>query len=99
MCGNRHRAEDIVQATVTGLYRHWSPAPEPDPPEDRHALRVALAALPRPHRTVIVLRYICDLSVEDTAAALRYAPNTVKSHTVRRLAALRRILGDAARLR
>jgi RNA polymerase sigma-70 factor (sigma-E family) len=139
LCGSPHRADDIVQATVTGLYRHWlrarsadnldayvhrmlvrkhldehrrtwarerllgilpdRPAPDPQPPEERHALRVALAALPRPQRTVIVLRYICDLSVDDTAAVLRYAPNTVKSHTVRGLAALRRILGDTARLR
>lgn len=136
LCGSPHRADDIVQATVTALYRHWrrartadnldayvhrilvrkhidenrrtwarerlmpflpdrpAPAAGPVGPEESHSLRAALTQLPHTQRTVIVLRYICDLSVDDTASVLRCSPNTVKSHTARGLAALRRILGS-----
>ena len=52
-------------------------------------LAEALAALAPRQRAVIVLRYYCDLSIEDTAAALHCAPGTVKSQTSYGLAALR----------
>ena len=55
-------------------------------------LEKALAAIAPRQRAVIVLRYYCDLSVEDTAAALRCSPGTVKSQTWHGLAALRRQL-------
>jgi DNA-directed RNA polymerase specialized sigma24 family protein len=41
---------------------------------------------------VIVLRYFSDLSVADTAAALRCTTGNVKSQTARGLATLRRIM-------
>ena len=62
--------------------------PEPDPD-----LADALARIPPRQRAVIVLRYYCDLSVEDTATALRCSPGTVKSQTSRGLLALRARLG------
>jgi RNA polymerase sigma-70 factor (sigma-E family) len=133
MCGDAHRADDIVQATMTVLYRKWRRAREadnldayvhrmlvreylaqrrlgwarvrlvadppdraaPSPPsgvEERDALRTALARLPRAQRTVLVLRFACDMSVEDVAAAVRTSPGNVKSHTSRGLAALRDLL-------
>lgn len=49
----------------------------------------ALAALAPRQRAVIVLRYYCDLSIEDTAAALRCSPGTVKSQSSYGLATLR----------
>jgi RNA polymerase sigma factor (sigma-70 family) len=55
-------------------------------------LRTALAAVPPRQRAAIVLRYYCDLSVEETATVLRCSPGTVKSQTARGLAALRRLL-------
>lgn len=55
-------------------------------------LRAALTELPPRQRAVVVLRYYCDLSVEQTAAELRCSPGTVKSQTARGLASLRRIL-------
>jgi RNA polymerase sigma-70 factor (sigma-E family) len=55
-------------------------------------LETALAAIAPRQRAVIVLRYYCDLSVEDTAAVLRCSPGTVKSQTWHGLAALRRQL-------
>jgi RNA polymerase sigma-70 factor (sigma-E family) len=55
-------------------------------------LRAALAELPPRQRAAVVLRYYCDLSVEQTAAELRCSPGTVKSQTARGLATLRRLL-------
>lgn len=55
-------------------------------------LRAALNALAPRQRAVIVLRYYCDLSVEQTAAELGCAPSTVKSQASRGLATLRRAL-------
>ncbi|WP_116026562.1 SigE family RNA polymerase sigma factor [Thermomonospora umbrina] len=55
-------------------------------------LEQALAALAPRQRATVVLRYYCDLSVEDTATALGCSPGTVKSQTSRALTALRRTL-------
>jgi RNA polymerase sigma-70 factor (sigma-E family) len=60
--------------------------------EERDELRTALAALPRAQRTALVLRFLCDLSVADTAIAMHCSPSNVKGHTSRGLLALRRIL-------
>ncbi|WP_240746747.1 sigma-70 family RNA polymerase sigma factor [Cryptosporangium phraense] len=70
-------------------------APRPDA-EAGVALRAALAALPPKQRAALVLRYYADLSVDETAAALGCPVNTVKSHTARGLAALRRALPEEA---
>ena len=56
----------------------------------------ALAALAPGQRAVIVLRYYCDLSIEETAAALRCSTGTVKSQTWHGLAALRTRLAPRA---
>jgi RNA polymerase sigma-70 factor (sigma-E family) len=143
LCGDGHRADDIVAATTMVLYRHWRKASDannidayvhkilvrkfleerrlhwarvrllPHLPEQRQALlsaswpdrspergveqrdllRDALAQLSRPQRTVLVLRFACDMSVDEVAAVLRCSPGTVKSHTSRGLAAMRRVLG------
>jgi RNA polymerase sigma-70 factor (sigma-E family) len=72
------------------------PAHRPEqvaPPEADPALRVdvraALGSLPPPQRAVIVLRFLHDLSVEQTAEALGCSAGTVKSQTSRALASLR----------
>ena len=131
LCGDGHRADDIVQATLTDLYVHWKraaaadnldgyvhrilvrrylddrrrpwsrvnlgdPAPESlpvDPAErgveDRDELVTALRALPQGQRAVLVLRFLVDLSVEDTARALDCSAGNVKSQSARGLATLR----------
>jgi RNA polymerase sigma-70 factor (sigma-E family) len=66
-------------------------APDADP-VTRVMVRVALAQVPPRQRAALVLRYYCDLSVEETADVLRCSPGTVKSQTSRGLAALRRAL-------
>jgi RNA polymerase sigma-70 factor (sigma-E family) len=59
-------------------------------------LRAALAQLPPRQRAAVVLRFYCDLSVEDTAVVLRCSAGTVKSQTARGLKSLRRALAPVA---
>jgi RNA polymerase sigma-70 factor (sigma-E family) len=59
---------------------------------DGRAVREALQQLPPQMRAVVVLRHWLDLSVEDTAAALRCSSGTVKSQNARALAKLRDLL-------
>jgi RNA polymerase sigma-70 factor (sigma-E family) len=57
--------------------------------DDRDELRRMLAGLSPRERSVIVLRYYCDLSEQDTAATLGLPVGTVKSTCSRALARLR----------
>ena len=52
-------------------------------------LRRALATLPVRQRTVLVLRFLADFSVVETAAIMSCAPGTVKALTSQGLAGLR----------
>jgi RNA polymerase sigma-70 factor (sigma-E family) len=134
LCGDWHRAEDLVQTAFTKLYLHWnrvtrhealdpyvrqmlvrayiddgrrarwrreasqaSPierAAAPVTSDDRLVLVQALAAVPPRQRAVLVLRYWEDLSVDETAAALKCSPGTVKSQASRGLAALRTLMAQ-----
>ena len=55
-------------------------------------MAAAIRALPRSQRAVLVLRFHCDLSVEQSATLLGCSQGNVKSQTARALAALRRSL-------
>ena len=130
LCQDWHRADDLVQTTITQAYVHWRRVRSADdqdayvrrmlvnaflaerragwlsrvsltaqPPErPGHdpdattgiALRAALAEIPPRQRAALVLRYFCDLTVEDTADALGCSIGTVKSQTARGLVALRK---------
>jgi len=57
--------------------------------DDRDELRRMLADLPPRDRAVVVMRYYCDLSEQDTAATLGMPVGTVKSSCARALARLR----------
>lgn len=61
---------------------------------DRMALEAALRDLPPRQRAVLVLRFYCDLSVEQTAETLHCSPGTVKSQAARGLAKLRDALTE-----
>jgi RNA polymerase sigma-70 factor (sigma-E family) len=83
----RERPTDALPDRVTA----------PDDPSERLAILALLAELPPRRRAVLVLRYFCDLSVEDTAAALDCTEGTVKSQTARALDTLRaRLVGVPA---
>jgi RNA polymerase sigma-70 factor (sigma-E family) len=58
----------------------------------REVLRRALAEIPDRQRAAVILRYWSQLSVAETADALRCSEGTVKSQAARGLAALRTAL-------
>jgi RNA polymerase sigma-70 factor (sigma-E family) len=70
-----------------------SAAPGPDA-DRRLAVLSLLGTLPPRRRAVLVLRYFCDLSVEETAEALGCSEGTVKSQTARALESLRADLSE-----
>lgn len=134
LCGDWHRADDLIQTTLTLMFLRWAKvreavdldqyvrailvkaflsenrrawsrvrlghepadmaAPTTGSPEDRMVLRAALDRLPARQRAALVLRFLCDLSVEETADAMRCSPGTVKSQTFHGLHALRRQLAE-----
>lgn len=78
------RARDVLpdRAAVTGA------------PSVRLTLLDALARLPAKDRSVIVLRYWEDRSVQETAGALNMSSAAVRTRCVRALARLRELLGE-----
>ena len=58
-------------------------------------MRAALAALPPRQRATLVLRFYCDLNVNQTAELLGCSAGTVKSQTAKGIDALRGRLGPA----
>jgi RNA polymerase sigma-70 factor, ECF subfamily len=94
----------LVNAHIDQTRRRWwgerptETLPEDPPPglatdvaasDSRDELRRMLAGLAPKERAVIVLRYYCDLSEQDTAATLGLPVGTVKSSCARALARLR----------
>src|SRR5262245_14319 len=64
------------------------------------ALAAALASLPRQQRAAVVLRYLCDLDIDELAAEIGCKPATARVHLHRGRQALGSILGvsdDVAR--
>lgn len=64
--------------------------------EERDALARALAKLPARQREAVTLRFLADLSVEQTAVAMGTSTGAVKTHTSRALERLRSVLTDPA---
>jgi RNA polymerase sigma-70 factor (sigma-E family) len=62
----------------------------------RRSVIQALRGLPAGQRQVVVLRFLEDLSVADTAELLGISQGTVKSYTSRALSSLRITLNDIA---
>ncbi|WP_232666836.1 SigE family RNA polymerase sigma factor [Pseudonocardia sp. TRM90224] len=141
LCGDHHRADDIVQIAITRLYPRWRRARDaqdtdayvraivvrsflneqrrrwatvwlvgsstelPSVPsltsadadvDTREVLRAALDRVPPKQRAVLVLRFLHDLPVGEVAELVGCSEASVKSLTVRGLAALRRVLGSRA---
>jgi RNA polymerase sigma-70 factor (sigma-E family) len=98
----------VVRAFLSEKRRPWSrvtrlelPPDRPDRDDgdvaDRIVIRSALARIPQRQRAVLVLRFLCDLPVDEVATLMRCSTGTVKSQTSRGLAALRLILADMPR--
>lgn len=134
LCGDTHRADDLVQATLVAVYLRWAKirtvsnidgyvhrilvrryidetrrgwarvllawretgtaAPAEPSVEDSHVVQAALAKISRGQRAVLVLRYFCDMPVQEVATVLGCSAGTVKSQTARGLAAMRDVLGE-----
>jgi RNA polymerase sigma-70 factor (sigma-E family) len=65
---------------------------------DREVLLAALRQLPTRQRACVVLRYFDQLSVDETAEAMRCSPGTVKSQTSRGIDTLRGIFEEHGRI-
>ncbi|MFC7549748.1 SigE family RNA polymerase sigma factor [Plantactinospora sp. GCM10030261] len=63
--------------------------------ETRDVVLRALEQVPKGQRAMLVMRFLCDLPVEDVAKAMRCSPSNVKSQTARGLATLRQVLEKA----
>ena len=99
-------ARTVLVRSYLGERRKWGSRVRltADPPDaatgvedhaGRMAVRAALASVPPRQQATLVLRFYCDLSVEQVADALGCSRGTVKSQTARGLDALRRALTDA----
>jgi RNA polymerase sigma-70 factor (sigma-E family) len=64
--------------------------------DDRVSVLAALAAIPPRQRACVVMRFVDDCSVSETARVLGCSEGTVKSNTARGLAALRAHVGNIA---
>ncbi|GGL09979.1 SigE family RNA polymerase sigma factor [Mangrovihabitans endophyticus] len=95
----------VVRAAIGEKRRPWrrehpageslperSRADPADAVDERLRLRQALWRVPPRQRAVLVLRYLEDLSVEETAEALGCRTGTVKSQCARGLTTLRAVL-------
>jgi len=67
----------------------------PEDTEGRLDMQAALAGLAPRQRATLVLRFYCDLNVDQTADLLGCSPGTVKSQTAKGLDSLRRALEPA----
>lgn len=92
----RGRRPEVPHADVPEL-----PAPDSSHDHDtavRMMLRDALRMLPPRQRAVLVLRYLEDQTVEQTAAALGCRPGTVASQASRALSKLRELVPKFAEM-
>jgi RNA polymerase sigma-70 factor (sigma-E family) len=71
-------------------------SPESGSVEDRMVVRAVLAEMPARQRAVVVLRFMCDLPVEEVAEILGCSEGTVKSQTSAGLVTLRRYFREFA---
>jgi len=87
----RRRRPELLQAVPADGADHRDRLRQVD---ERELVRSWLARLPARQRAVVVLRFLDDVSEQDTAAALGISVGAVKSHTSRALHRLRELAED-----
>jgi RNA polymerase sigma-70 factor (sigma-E family) len=93
-CRTVHRRSAVARKYVPRLSGPLAPGPDTETAlAERGEMLMALRALPRRQREVLVLRYYADLDVAEIAGTLRISPGAVRSTTSRGLAALAARLG------
>jgi len=92
---------EFVRERRSGWVRRVSvsdaPPPIPVPAADLDSvldLQAAVSALPPRQRATLVLRFYCDLSVDQSAEVLGCTAGTIKSQTAKAITTLRRALGS-----
>jgi RNA polymerase sigma-70 factor, ECF subfamily len=83
-----------IGAAAVGIRKLTANAHVPEVSADNVALVVGLRALPERQRTVLVLYYLADLSVNQVAAELNCSAASVKSMLARGRAALAAAIGE-----
>ena len=86
------RKRSSTERPVSWLPEQAAPGAGPDL---QLTLAAALARLEPLDRAVLVLRYLDDVSVEDTADCLGVSPGAVRNRSLRALQRIRPLLGDA----
>jgi RNA polymerase sigma-70 factor (sigma-E family) len=97
----------VVREFIAERRTSWSrrvsltdqPPEQPPLPRDQEGfldLQAAVAKLPPRQRAVLVLRFYCDLSIDQSAEVLGCTPGTVKSQAAKALGSLRGALGRDA---
>ena len=87
-CRSRHRRLMVERSFLARVPGHRHVAPPPELPLD-DAIARALRELPRRQRAAVALRFLEDLSEEQTAHVLRCSPRAVNALVSRALATLR----------
>lgn len=84
----RRSSTELLLGELPEQPESWDPS-SPTGPEDRMALLAALAQLAPADRAVLVLRYLEELSVEETADRMGATSGAVRTRCSRALARLR----------
>lgn len=93
-CRSVLRRRAVARRLEPLLTTHERPSPDAAVAvEQRSEFADAFRGLPRRQREVLALRYYLDLSVADTATALRISEGAVRSTASRGLASLARTIG------
>jgi RNA polymerase sigma factor (sigma-70 family) len=89
LCNSYFRRRAAERRANTRLRRSADPSPAITEPEEAVAVRQSVARLPHRQRAAVVLRFLADYSVAETARVMDCPEATVKTLTRRGLAALR----------
>ncbi|HEV7898871.1 MAG TPA: sigma factor-like helix-turn-helix DNA-binding protein [Planosporangium sp.] len=92
VCGDLAEAQDVVQEAYARAWQKWSTLADYDDPEAW--VRTVAWRLPEAQRRVVVLHYLYEMTVAETATSTGMPVGTVKVYLSRGRAALAALLGN-----